>query len=164
VNEIIEGSEAALGIRWELGKFYPRDELLDMKLVKDPLDFLKRHGHLTVAAPFEKALRHLLAGEKNPSNLADAVTDAYEALEAMAKVVTGRQENDLSSNAELFVSKLGVSLEYQKLLRLYIEYANRFRHAPSDKKPRPSIQYKEAESFVYMTGLFLRLAFPEGSF
>jgi hypothetical protein len=64
----------------------------------------------------------------------------------------------LSSNAELFLSKLGVSEEYKKLLRGYIDYANRFRHAPSKTKPRPGIQYKEAESFIYMTGMFLRLA------
>jgi hypothetical protein len=93
-------------MRNSIGKFYPQgDELLDTKLVKDPLDRLKECGLRTVAAPFEKALRHLLAGEKNSSILADAITDAYEALEAMAKVVTTRHERDLSSNAELFLSK-----------------------------------------------------------
>src|ERR1700746_3473769 len=33
VTDIIEESEASLGIRWELGKFYPQgDELLDTRL------------------------------------------------------------------------------------------------------------------------------------
>ena len=64
------------------------DELLDKKLVTDPLGQLKEGGHPTVTAPFEKALHHLLTGEKDSAILADAITDAYEALEAMAKVVT----------------------------------------------------------------------------
>jgi hypothetical protein len=159
INDIIDGSEASLGIRWELGKFYPQgDALLDKRLVTDSLDRLRERGHSTVTAPFEKALRHLLTGEKDSAILADAITDAYEALEAMAKVVTERHERDLSGNAELFLSKLGVSEEYQKLLGLYIDYANRFRHAPSANRPRPKIGYKEVESFIYMTGMFLRLA------
>lgn len=159
VSDIIDGSEASVGIRWELGKFYPQgDELLDKKLVADPLDRLRKRGHPTVTAPFEKALRHLLTGEKDPAILADAITDAYEALEAMAKIVTQRHERDLSGNAELFLSRLGVSEEYNRLLGLYLDYANRFRHAPSASRPRPGIRYKEAESFIYMTGVFLRLA------
>ena len=79
--------------------------LLDKGHVTDPLNLLKQRGHATVTTPFEKALRHLLTGEKDSAILADAITDAYESLEAMAKIVTERHERDLSGNTELFLSR-----------------------------------------------------------
>lgn len=82
----------------------------------------------------------------------------YKALEAMAKIVTGRPESDLSANRELFIQRLGVSEEYKRLLKEYTDYAHRFRHAPSEKRPRPELSHAETESFVYLTGVFPRLA------
>jgi hypothetical protein len=84
----------------------------------------------------------------------------YEAVEALAKVVTGRSGKDLSQNRELFLSNVQASESYKALLNDYIDYANRFRHAESDHKPRPQISEREAESFIYLTGIFIRLAMP----
>ena len=84
----------------------------------------------------------------------------YEALEALAKIVTGR-DKDLSANQQSLISKVNASEHYKTLLKDYIDYANEFRHAASEKTPKPQISEREAESFVYLTGVFIRLAMPE---
>jgi len=128
--------------------------------VNAPLAWLRRQGYESVVAPFEKSLRHLLGAQRQPEFLADVVTDSYEALEALAKIVTGRQDKDLTANKELFISKVNASVSYKRLLGDYIEYANAFRHAAAEGKPKPQVAYTEVENFVYLTGAFVRLAMP----
>jgi hypothetical protein len=112
-----------------------------------------------VLTPFSRGLANLLQGEKEPARLSAAVTDAYESLEAMAKIVT-KSDVDLSANRERFIKQLPVSPEYRKLLKEYVDYGCRFRHAASDNRPKPNASTKEVESFVYLTGLLLRIAMP----
>jgi len=158
VRQVLGMSETDLGVRWEGGRFRRTGVLLlDDRLVNDPLRWLRAKSLKTVYVPFEKALSHLLRAEKEPSLLSDVVTDAYEALEAMAQVTTGR-ESDLSANRELFVKTVKASEEYKVLLQEYISYANAFRHAAEQRRSKPAIALREAESFVYMTGTFIRLA------
>jgi hypothetical protein len=57
------------------------------------------------------------------------ITDLYEAMVALAKIVTGRPEKNLSANREMFLAKVGGSDEYKQLLKDCIDYANTFRHA-----------------------------------
>ncbi len=155
LNEL---TEVDIGIRWETGHFYPKGAaLLDEKLVNEPLRWLRETGHTTVAAPLEKALDHLLRSQAKPELLTDVVTDAYEALEALAKIMTAR-DKDLSANAEGFIAKVKASDAYKTLLKDYIEYANKFRHAAKEGRPKPALSASEVESFVYLTGVFIRLA------
>ncbi len=63
-----------------------------------------------------------------------------------------------SANRELFISNVKASKEYKKILVEYINYANEFRHASKEGKNKPAISQQEAESFIYLTGLFIRLA------
>jgi hypothetical protein len=102
-------------------------------------------------------LRHFLQAESRPEVLADVLTDMYEALEALARIVTGTNEN-LSKNSEEFFRKVGVSEPYKKLLKDYASYGNRFRHAAVPDKPKPTLSVHEVESFIYLTGVFIRLA------
>ena len=81
----------------------------------------------------------------------------YEAVEALAKIVTERPK-DLSANAELFISKVNVSDHYKILLKDYVAYAHKFRHAEDRRGARPMPSRAEVESFIYLTGLFIRLA------
>ncbi len=158
VTHILSMSEVDLGVRWEHGQFRRHGaRLLDDRLVNDPLGWLRAKGYETVYTPFEKSLAHLLRAERDPSLLSDVVTDGYEALEALAKVVTGR-DADLSANRELFNRTVKASDEYKVLLQGYISYANAFRHAAELGRSKPAISLREAESFVYMTGVFVRLA------
>jgi hypothetical protein len=157
VEEILAASEVDLGIQWRDGQFLPSGaKLLDNVLVNDVLHWLRVRRYSSVLDPFEKGLRHLVEARKRKELTADAVTDTYESLEALAKVITGR-DRDLSANQELFISKVEVSDSHKKLLRQYIEFANEFRHAAASGKAKPKLSYKEAESFIYLTGLFIRL-------
>jgi len=81
----------------------------------------------------------------------------YEALEALAKIVTGR-DKDLSANAESFLKNLSISEPYKKLPKEYISYANNFRHAAATNAKKPNLSMAEVESFTYLTGVFIRLA------
>jgi hypothetical protein len=160
IRGILRLAEVDLGIEWRDGVFTRKGAaLLDQRLVNDQLSWLRKGGMETVVAPFEKALHMLLQAENQPHLRSSVITNAYEALEALAKVVCAR-EGDLSGNMEQFLRKVQASDEYKRLLKEYIQYANRFRHAVSESRSRPELSMKEVESFVYMTGVFLRLAMP----
>lgn len=158
INLAISENEIDLGIQWRGGLFYPSGaKLMDEELVNEPLQWLAAPKYKNILAPFKKGLTHYLEANKNPEKLADTVTDIYEALEAMAKVVTGR-DKDLSSNRELFVSKLRLGRQHGKMLIDYIDYANDYRHGTEPSKIRANPSPNEVEAFIYITGVFIRLA------
>jgi hypothetical protein len=159
VERILDYSETDLGIDWQPPVFVPTGaRLLDERLVNEQLRWLSDPQYRTVYEPFEKGLSHFLETERKPQLLPDVVTDMYESVEALAKIVTGKPNKDLSGNRELFVSKVKASDHYKTLLKDYIAYANEFRHAERKGRPRPTLSRPEVESFVYLTGLFIRLA------
>jgi hypothetical protein len=82
----------------------------------------------------------------------------YEALEAMAKIVTGKPTRDLSALREEFTSGLRLPDAHKAMLKEYIAYGGEFRHAIAAGQPRAWPLEHEAENFVYMTGVFIRLA------
>jgi hypothetical protein len=154
-------SEVDLNVEWDNGIFRKRGaELLDNHLVREPMKWLADAKYENVLAPFRKGLAHYLEASKNPEKLADTITDIYEALEAMAKIITGRNR-DLSANRELFVSKLRLGGQYGKMLSDYIDYANDYRHGTEPSKARENPNPNEVEAFIYTTGLFIRLAIKQ---
>jgi hypothetical protein len=156
IGYLLRNSEIDLGIRWRPPFFVPAGaEELDESLVNDNLLWLREDSSFEgVLKPYEKGLRHLLHSQNRPEVLSDVITDMYESLEALAKLLTGR-DSDLSGNAELFIKKIKASDEYKAILKNYIDYSNRFRHAARRNQPRPVITARETESFVYLTGFFL---------
>jgi len=158
VQLAISENEIDLGIQWRGGLFYPSGaRLMDEELVNEPLRWLADSKYNNVLTPFKKGLTHYLEANRNPEKLADTITDIHEALEAMAKIVTGRNK-DLSANRELFVSKLRLARQYSKMLIDYIDYANDYRHSAEPNKTRANPNANEVEAFIYTTGLFIRLA------
>lgn len=158
IIHMISESEVDLGIQWRHGAFWPSGaKLLDEALVNENLKWLDDKGYHDVRVPFEKGLRHFLEAIQKPERLGDTVTDVYEAVEALAKRITGR-DKDLSANAELFISKLKLSDHYKRMLKDYIEYANEYRHAAELGKRKKPLLRNEVEAFVYTSGLFIRLA------
>ncbi len=155
---ILNDSEVDLGVEWIDGLFYRRGaKLLDEKLVNENLHWLREQKFQNVLEPYSKALDHLMRADKYPELLSDVITDVYEALEAMAKIITGI-DRDLSANQERFIKEVKASKKYKEILRIYIDYANDFRHAVIQGDTKPILLYSEVESFVYLTGIFLRLA------
>jgi hypothetical protein len=51
-----------------------------------------------------------------------------------------------------------VSEEYKPILKAYIAYANEFRHEAEKGQKKAIPPRQEVESFIYLTGLFVRLA------
>ncbi|GAI98250.1 unnamed protein product, partial [marine sediment metagenome] len=150
IEMVISLSEADLSIEWTGNNFRPVGaKLLDETLVNEPLSWLSDMRYGQVLEPFQKGLSHYIEAKQRPERLADTITDVYEALEAMAKIVTGK-DKDLSANRELFISKLGLSTYYKRMLKDYIEYANEYRHAvePSEERKQPSPN--EVEAFIYI--------------
>ena len=158
INTILDTSEIDLGIRWQPPIFIRTGaQLLDENLVNEPLRWLSEPKYMSVRKPFEKGLSHYLEATNRPDRLTDVITDMYEAIEALAKSVTGR-DKDLSGNREVFIKSIKVSDYYKRLLKDYTQYGSEFRHAERLNKPRPPLSEPEVESFIYLTGLFIRLA------
>jgi len=162
IRDCLKQSETDIGIRWNDGAFWPAGSpLLDEPLVNKNLLWLSRSGHRNVYEPFAKALKEMLEGHQKPERYPDVITDAYEALEAMAQNVL-RNNKELSANREPFVKALkGLTKQYKdrlkKILKEYIDYGCDFRHAKEKGKPLPRPPQHEVESFVYLTGLLIRL-------
>ena len=157
IKDIIDMSEGDLGIAWKNGIFIKKGaELLDKELINKPLVWLERKKYPSVYEPFSHGLKNFIAADKNPTLLKSVITEMYESVESLAKIVTGR-DKDLSANKELFIKSINCSTEYKEILKDYIVYANHYRHAESLIKDRPELKLNEVESFVYMTGIFIRL-------
>lgn len=161
ISNALKSSEVDLSLDWRQGVFIPKGAvLLDEALVNENLAWLSDAKYSNVYAPFDKGLSHYYRMQRDPKFAYDAITDMYEALEALAKIVTDRPNRDLSSNGELFISKVDASDGYKSILRAYIQFANDFRHGLDAKAMRASLDGHEVESFIYLTGLFIRLAKP----
>lgn len=162
IKTILSLTEVDLGIQWRNGVFWRSGaKLLDEALVNENLRWLSDPKYIDVLTPFEKGLRHFIEAKKQPEKLSDVITDIYEALEALAKIVTGK-DRDLSSNAESFISELKLSDYYKGMLKAHISYANKLsRHAPGLRETRAKLLPNEVEAFVYTTGLFIRLAIQQ---
>jgi hypothetical protein len=158
ISNILEQSEVDLGIRWKKGIFILSGAaLLDNKLVNDPLQWMSDQRYTPVETPFRKGLSIFSKSLKHTELRQDAITDMYESLEALAGIIVGRQQKDLSANAESFLKKIQASDSYKSILKEYIKYANEFRHAVKTGKAKPVLSMREVESFIYLTGLFIRL-------
>lgn len=158
IDDTMAQSEIDLGIRWQPPAFVRTGaKVLDERLVNEPLRWLSGAKYETVCDPFSKGLSHYLEAEKKPHLLADVVTDMYEAVEALARIVTGKNK-DLSGNQQSFIKAIRGSEDYKRLLKDYISYANQYRHAVRLGQPRTTLSEPEVESFIYLTGLFIRLA------
>ena len=131
---------------------------MDERLVNESLRWLSEPKYSTVYDPFGKALAHFVESEGKPQLLTVVIRDMYEALEALAKIITGRYSKDLSANRDIFISEVRASEHYKRLLKEYISYANEFRHAARGPGAKPVPSRSEVESFIYLTGLFVRLA------
>jgi hypothetical protein len=152
---LVEGS----GIEWRNGKFYPKGaKLLDKELVNDMLDWLRDKNISSVCEPFEKGLNHFLKSKVDPALLKDVITEMYESLEAMAGIVVSKPKAELSKIQEKYIKELKISSGYKNILKEYIAYSNQYRHAAESNVKRENPKDYEVESFIYLTGVFIRLS------
>ncbi|MBA7483853.1 hypothetical protein ES707_19370 [subsurface metagenome] len=161
INRLLEDSDIDLGIIWRGGEFRPSGAvLLDEELVNKNLQWLADKKYDTVLEPFNKGLRHLLESNKNPTLLSDVITDVYESLESMAKIVVGN-DRELSGNKNSFIKALDLNENYKRMFSEYIDYGCQYRHAAKKGTIKQLPKPNEVEAFLYMTGLFLRLSIQQ---
>lgn len=161
VDGLLQGAEVDLGIAWRDGRFQRKGaRLLDEALVHDELDWLAGPGFAAIRRPFAHGLRLYRVAGSDSEMLKSAVASMYEAVEAMAKLLT-KSDRDLSALKAQVVKALGLPRELRAVLDPYVAYGSRFRHADSAadsaRGTRPHLGEAEAEFFLYLTGLLLRL-------
>lgn len=151
MNRIILLSETDLGVFWKDGKFYLSGaKELDEALVSDTLEWLSSYP--ATQKQFAVALDHYKKSIQTPSAGKDAITNSYTSVEALAKEIL-KNDRSFDKNSDELVEKLGLPKEYKNIVHYYKQLAHKYgsRHAGSDPI------HKEVESFVYLTGLLLRL-------
>ncbi len=86
-------------------------------------------------------------------NYADVIKNCYLAIEGVTRKVLVNAKS-LDKNKELLLQKIDLSTGWKSILANYIIYAHDFRHASGQ---RHEIKKQEAEGYLYMTGLIIRL-------
>lgn len=137
-----------LGIRWQDGIFYPSGaEELDKALVEEPLLWLKNFP--AEKTDFLKAIEKYMSKEYG-----EVIMNCYLTVEGLSRQVLSNRKT-LENNIVELLTKLNLSQDWKSILRSFINYANETKRHASDK--RHAINPQEAEAFLYMTGLLVRL-------
>lgn len=148
IQSIISQSTCDVGVRWKDGFFYPSGaKELDESLIEKTLTWLNDYPN--EKEDFKRALECYLEGK----SLGDVIKNCYSAIEGIARNVLNNDKT-LDNNKDELLSKIGLSGGWKAILANYINFAHDFRHA-SEK--RHEIPKQEAEGYLYMTGLLIRL-------
>ena len=148
IESVMSRCSCDIGIRWKEGFFYPAGaEELDESLIEETLTWLNDY-------PDErKDYRRALECYLKEDSLADVIKNCYLAIEGVTRKVLGNDKT-LDSNKEQLLQKIDLSDGWKSMLATYIKYAHDYRHASGQ---RYEIKKQEAEGYLYMTGLIIRL-------
>lgn len=152
IKEAIDNSLVDLGILFENDTFMKRGaETLDRAAVLDPLDWLE--DYKTTKEFFKGALTEYLRRDYE-----DSITKAYSALESLVKTVLDSDKRLDKSIPEL-LSKLNLPTQWKAILKQFCNFAHEFstRHGRKDEDIKDEIYPKDAEAYIYFTGLMIRL-------
>lgn len=156
IRALLEEAGVDLGVRWDQGHFvHSGATFLDDSLMDKVLIALHEQQYEAVLEPYRRGLTHFLHAEPSPAVLADVVTNMSTSFAALVGEIT---DADLSTNPELFLNKVHVSESYKNVLRAYITYANECRQRAQGENPQRFFSIPEVESFIYLTGIVIRLA------
>jgi len=148
INSILNRCTLEIGVRWKDGFFYPSGaEELDKPLVEETMTWLKDYPN--ESQNIRTALQCYMAGD----SLTDVITNCYSAVEGIARKVLGNQKT-LDNNKNDLLAKIDLSDGWKAILANYISYSHDYRHASEE---RHDITKHEAEAYLYMTGLIIRL-------
>jgi len=160
IENAINASPTDLGIRIKFYKtkgaqiLFSGAKLLDSKLVDDILGVLEDKEKLPIKVAFEKGLREFSEGKKAPEKLRDCVRDMQLATDELMHFVFKDKNIGLK---HLFkdkrCEKLGLNQYQVQIFWQYKEFADKLAKHKSDAK----IDEFDAESFIYLTGLLMRL-------
>jgi hypothetical protein len=106
-------------------------------------------GYPNERKDYRIALEYYAAG----NSLGDVVRACYCVLEGTARQILNNSKT-LDNNKDEILKRAGLSDRWKAVLATYIRYAHDFRHA---SESRHTITKPEAEAYLYMTGLLIRL-------
>lgn len=152
VEETILLSHPDIGIFWKDGIFYKAGaKELDNALVKENLIWLDNYPDTKKL--FDTALKHFKESFENKAARKDAITNAYSAIEGLVRSILVNN-NTFEKNSDILVDKLRLSKEYKNIVYNYKQIAHNYssRHAGGLE-----FSNAEAEAFIYLTGLLMRL-------
>ena len=158
VNQIVEDllaqSPISLGVAWVEGRFIPEGaKEIDQKLIHETLHWLKDFPK--VKELFENALDHYSQSKNDQIKRKDVITNAQQALDEMTRLILVDGKAFDNSLKEL-PAALGLGQEWKGLLNQYNEIAKQFgRHPGRGEDYIPGIA--ETESYLYLTGIMIRL-------
>ncbi len=153
IEKVLSRCTCDIGVRWKEGFFYLAGaEELDKPLIEDALTWLRDYP--SEEKDYRAALHHYTARD----SLADVVTNCYSAVEGLARSVLGNRKT-LDKNKDELLAKIGLSNGWKSLMANYINYAHDYRHS---SETRHTITKQEAEAYLYMTGLIIRLTIESG--
>jgi hypothetical protein len=148
IEGILSRCTRDIGVKWKDGLFYPSGAgELDEALIEQTFTWLKDYPN--ERQDYRIALQNYSQG----GSLADVIKNCYSALEGVAKNVLGNRKN-LDNNKDELLRKMSLSDGWKSLLAVYIRYAHDYRHASPE---RHDMTRQEAEAYLYMTGLIIRL-------
>lgn len=148
IELVLSRCSCDIGIRWNEGFFYPAgaDEL-DESLIEETLTWL--NDYPDERKDYQRALECYLKED----SLADVIKNCYLAIEGVTRKVLGNDKT-LDNNKDELLRKMNLSDGWKSMLATYIKYAHDYRHASGQ---RHEIKKQEAEGYLYMTGLIIRL-------
>ncbi|MHC4478301.1 MAG: hypothetical protein ACYTEL_21905 [Planctomycetota bacterium] len=148
IEKALSYAACDLGITWKDGLFYPSGaEELDKALVEDTLTWLADYP--SERKDYQRALECYLGKQ----HLGDVIKNSYLVAEGITRNVLGN-DRTLDKNKTALLAKLRLPGEWASMLGSYIGYAHNLRHASEE---RHDISEQEAEAFLYLTGLIVRL-------
>ena len=148
IKSTMDRCSCDIGIRWKEGFFYPAGaEELDELIIDQTLTWL--NDYPAEKKDYQRALGCYLGNE----SLADVIKNCYLAVEGIARNVLGNKKT-LDNNKDELLKKMNLSNGWNSILATYIKYAHDYRHA---SEQRHEIKQQEAEAYLYMTGLIIRL-------
>jgi hypothetical protein len=154
--------EPKLNLRWVNDCFLPGGaKELDKNLVDDVLDWLSEPKYHNIRNHYASGLSYLLRGKTDVNDLISSIHDAYKTVETLSQFVLKNQKK-LADNREKFISELKLSRDYSDFMRStlkeYIALGDKYRHGNVNSNDERKLKYDEVESFVYFTGVIIRLA------
>jgi hypothetical protein len=164
VDSAIHSSPTDLGIRIKIYQkkapqlHFSGSKLLDKKLVDDVLGILYTSDRTAIAIAFSKGLKEFLEAKSSSVKLRNAIRDMQLACDEAVKAKF--QDKNLGLR-HLFKegrwSQIGLN-DYQKQIFWNLnEYIDKLVKHKSDT----TISFGDAESVIYLTGLFIRLIFKD---
>jgi len=148
IELVLSQCSCDIGIRWKEGFFYPAGaEELDKPLIEETLTWLNDYPNES------KNYRTALQCYSARDSLPDVITNCYSAVEGVARNLLGNSKT-LDNNKDELLAKMNLSDGWKSILANYIKYAHDYRHASAE---RHDITKQEAEAYLYMTGLIIRL-------